>query len=152
MKKLIAIISLVGLLSLPFHLKAQVDPMIGATAEWTVAGTLVGGYAGVKFNDRIGLGALYETRTVEFDSRFNENLSLFGAFINYRLLREGKIDVDIFLRGGYANDRFIIVVPALNFEYFITPRLSAYAMLGVRSEKPAIATGLFYHFRKREIR
>ncbi len=147
---LVVLISITLFLSQRSH--AQIDPMVGATAEWTVAGTLVGAYGGVKFNERFGLGALYETRTVEFDSRFNENLSLLGLFIDYRILREGNLDVDIFIRGGLENDKFVVILPALNFEYYFAKKFSGFVMAGVRSEKPSIGVGVFYHFKGRSDR
>lgn len=111
MKKAIILIIFTCVFLSPAITNAQIDPMIGTTAEWTVAGTLLGVYGGLKFKDRIGFGALYESRTVKFDSRFNENLNFLGLYMDYRILREGKIDVDIFIRGGYSNNRFVVVVP-----------------------------------------
>lgn len=128
---------------------AQIDPMIGVTSEFTVAGTLFGGYAGVKFSDKIGVGALYETRTRQFDSRFNENLNFLGIFTSFRLVNEGKMEVNAFLRGGYENDRFIIVVPSLNFSYYFTDKINVFCMAGIRSEKPSLGFGMFYRLKGR---
>ncbi len=128
--------------------EAQTTPWFGTSVEWTVAGSLAGAYAGLDISDKFGAGSFYETRTKRFDSRFNENLSFLGAFVSYTLIQENKLQAGLMLRGGYENDRFIILVPSLKLDYRLSDRLRLFTLSGFRSEKPSMSLGLSFHFKK----
>lgn len=146
--KLTKLLIICFLIQLSLNVKAQVNPHVGLISEWTVAGTLVGGYAGIGLGSKFKTGISYETRTRKFDSRFNENLNFKAVYLSYQLLQEQKLGLGVMLRGGIENERFIVVVPSLMFNYNFTERISAFTMLGSRSEEPSLGFGLFYTFKR----
>ncbi len=146
-KKALLVLSMIAL-ALCQKSEAQINPQIGVISEWTVAGTLIGGYAGVGFGPKFKAGVSYETRTRKFDSRFNENLNFKAVYLSYQLLQEKRLGMGILLRGGLENERFVVVVPSLMFNYNFTERISAFTMLGSRSEEPSLGFGMFYTFKR----
>ena len=127
---------------------SQVAPYVGVATEYTVSGTFIGAYGGLSFGKNSSAGVFYETRAERFDSRFNKNLSFYGAYFSHFFVREEKLGLGVLLRGGYERNRFVVIIPSILFAYRFSRLFSLTIISGARSEKPSIGLGLNFNFVK----
>ena len=130
--------------------KAQVTPEIAYATELTGVGTYWSLYGGLGLGKRHTFGVLFEDRFNKYDSKFNESAFMTGLYYRFLIFQDTKMNASIMLRGGYVNDKFLILVPSLMAGYNFNERFSFNFWGTYRSELAAVALGLQYRFAKRD--
>jgi hypothetical protein len=125
----------------------------GAGFDFTIAGNLYSLQTGVELN-RHRLGFLYESRMDYQSSPYSKAYNFKALLYEFNFYREKHLHVGLLLRGGFTNDQFVVVVPALSLGYIFNDYWKINMVSGIRAEKPAIAFNLFFNlpFKKNEFK
>jgi hypothetical protein len=123
----------------------------GTGFDFTIAGNLFAIQTGVELN-RHRVGLLYETRLGYQDSPYSKSYNLKALMYEFTFYREKHLKVGILFRGGFVNNDFLVVVPAITLGYIFNDYWKINMVSGIRAEKPAIAFNLFFNipFKKNE--
>jgi hypothetical protein len=124
----------------------------GVGTEITVSGEFLSFQAGVELN-RHRIGLVYEIPFSNEEDPFDSEDYNFKALLyEFTFYREKNIQLGALLRGGFSNDDFVVIVPALSTGFIFNDYLKINVITGIRGEKPAFGINLFFNlpFKKHE--
>ena len=120
------------------------DPFITGMWNFTVSGSYVGATVGVKVFERWSVEGFYQALVKVSDIPFEIKQHTWGSYVGFTFFRNGVLNADIQVRGGFSNTRFFIVWPALLLNVKIGENFSGFIVNTVRFESPSIGFGVKY--------
>ena len=140
--KSLAIVSLVLIVNL--YGNAQ-DLVLQLGAEKTVSGNQFDASAGVELKKLFALGGFYQSdlKKQSTEGSSAAGYTFYGLFMQLPIVKCERIAFFANIRAGLAEHRFLVMVPALETRYEITPRYGVGFGSSIRMGYPSLYGRLF---------
>jgi hypothetical protein len=120
------------------HVSAQ-RISLGPHIEKNIKGSQLGISSSLVFKKHFAVGFYHQHEFNKFPEQVNENYDLSGIIIDFPLYIDTRLNLIGRLKPSLANQRFIMVIPAIETQFLIVEFLQVAGEVSYRAGYPAFA-------------
>ena len=105
--------------------------------EKNIFGNQYGGILSWEFKKSIQVGGFYQQRLQQANET-PVNYKFFGMYFKVPIYRQERLALSASIRGGLANNRFVIIVPGIETTFKVFNMLSIASIISIRGGTPAL--------------